>query len=268
MKECPPCQEMAPAFEKLAKNMKAIGIKVGKINVEDNQDIARQYNIQQVPKLYLFRPNKEPEEYQGDRTERTMKTFILDLQLGEKQVTQLTKEERINKFFNESSRIPRVLLLSSRKDVAPVFKQICYHHRRGVVCGFVSELHDSINEVKEKLTIFGNVSTEEMEYPEIYVINPRGTPRLNKYNGKHNYEAINEFVSEFSLWKEKEDPEERKERERKQRAEERKKKREEDKAKREEDKIKREEAKQKRIAEKKAKKAAEAAAETEGKSEI
>ena len=197
---------MAPQFEKLAKNMKAIGIKVGKVNCDEQQDLARQFNIQQVPKMMLFRPNKEPIEYEGDRTEKSMKTFILDHQLGDKWVTPLTQAKHINKFFNESAKIPRVLLISSRKDVPPVFKQLCYHFRRGLMCGFSSELHDSLTDVKQKLTIFGDVDTENMEYPVVYVINPRGDPRLIEYPGKHNYEAMSEFVSEYSTWKEKEDP--------------------------------------------------------------
>lgn len=57
---CGPCRIIAPfvatiADENLGK------LKVGKLNIDDNMEIARKYNIESIPTLLLFK-NGEPVE--------------------------------------------------------------------------------------------------------------------------------------------------------------------------------------------------------------
>lgn len=61
---CMPCRMVAPAVEKIAKdNMNKI--KVCKLNVDDNQNIASQYNIQGIPALLIFKNGKEVDRIVG-----------------------------------------------------------------------------------------------------------------------------------------------------------------------------------------------------------
>ncbi|KAH7831245.1 Protein disulfide-isomerase [Monocercomonoides exilis] len=148
---CPACHQMVPELDKLAKAMRPIGIRVGKMNVEHYREFAQMYQTYQVPKCMLFRPNKTPIVYNQDRTLRTMRQFILNNQLGDKQISTLTKDERINKFFNTSAHIPRLLLLSGKSTVPPLFKQVCYKQRRGVLCGFVNARAETVTKVWDKV---------------------------------------------------------------------------------------------------------------------
>jgi flagellar biosynthesis GTPase FlhF len=216
--------------------MRAIGIKVGQLNIDNYPEYARTYNTEKIPTLLLFRPNKEPLLYNRDRTAKAMGNFITENQLGEKHVTLIEKSKHTKTFFNSSSRVPRVLVLSQRSYIPPVFKQICFKHRKGVVCGFVSEQHDTFDEVKEKLGALAgpDVNLEDLELPAVFTINPRGTPVVSKFTERVNFENMNEFVQKVSLAKPKEDPEVKKEQERKKKAEERKVKRAEEKKAREE----------------------------------
>jgi thioredoxin 1 len=51
---CGPCKMLAPIVDELAEE-KAGKLKVGKVNVDNNQDLAQQYNIRSIPTLLLFK---------------------------------------------------------------------------------------------------------------------------------------------------------------------------------------------------------------------
>ena len=55
---CGPCRMMAPAYEKAAQRLEP-ELRVAKLNTEEAQEIAAQYNIQSIPTLALFRGGKE-----------------------------------------------------------------------------------------------------------------------------------------------------------------------------------------------------------------
>jgi thioredoxin 1 len=55
---CGPCRMVGPAVEQIGKIM-ADKIKVAKLNVDENQEIAMKYGIQSIPSLVLFKNGKE-----------------------------------------------------------------------------------------------------------------------------------------------------------------------------------------------------------------
>src|SRR5258708_255405 len=54
---CPPCQMMAPVVERLADEF-AGRVKIGKLDVDNNQELAIRYGVQGIPTLGLFREGK------------------------------------------------------------------------------------------------------------------------------------------------------------------------------------------------------------------
>jgi thioredoxin len=54
---CPPCQMMAPVVERLADEF-AGKVKIGKLDVDANQEIAIRYGVMGIPTLGLFREGK------------------------------------------------------------------------------------------------------------------------------------------------------------------------------------------------------------------
>ncbi|MEK7102319.1 MAG: thioredoxin, partial [Patescibacteria group bacterium] len=62
---CGPCQQMGPVIEELAEEYKDKGVKIGKLNVVDNGDIAANYGIMSIPAFLLFKGGKEVDKMVG-----------------------------------------------------------------------------------------------------------------------------------------------------------------------------------------------------------
>lgn len=63
---CPPCKAVAPLYEQLAKD-NAIPGKIGfvKLNVDEQRELAAQYNISSIPTFLIFQDGKQIEEIKG-----------------------------------------------------------------------------------------------------------------------------------------------------------------------------------------------------------
>ena len=54
---CPPCRMVAPIIEEMARDY-AGRILFGKLNVDENQEVAMQYHIMSIPTLLVFKNGK------------------------------------------------------------------------------------------------------------------------------------------------------------------------------------------------------------------
>ena len=54
---CGPCKAIAPIVEDLAKEYDG-KVKIGKVDVDDNQQIAIKYGIRSIPTLLIFKDGK------------------------------------------------------------------------------------------------------------------------------------------------------------------------------------------------------------------
>lgn len=61
---CGPCKMMAPAFEKAAVALEP-HIRLAKLNTEDEQQIAAQFDIRSIPTMILFKEGKEIARHSG-----------------------------------------------------------------------------------------------------------------------------------------------------------------------------------------------------------
>jgi thioredoxin 1 len=51
---CGPCKMMAPIIDELAKEYEGT-VKIGKLNVDDNPDTARQYRVMSIPTFIILK---------------------------------------------------------------------------------------------------------------------------------------------------------------------------------------------------------------------
>lgn len=55
---CAPCQMVGPVIEELAEELEGKAV-VGKVNVDENQDLAQKYSVMSIPTIMLFKDGKE-----------------------------------------------------------------------------------------------------------------------------------------------------------------------------------------------------------------
>ena len=72
---CGPCRMVGPALEQIGKIM-AGKVKVTKLNVDENQEIAMKYGVQSIPSLILFKGGKEVARTIGAAPKETYMKFI------------------------------------------------------------------------------------------------------------------------------------------------------------------------------------------------
>jgi thioredoxin 1 len=62
---CMPCIMMAPVFEELSEKMSEV--KFAKVNVDDNEELARKFRVMSIPTMVIFKDGKEVERLIGSR---------------------------------------------------------------------------------------------------------------------------------------------------------------------------------------------------------
>ncbi|MGE3335548.1 MAG: thioredoxin [Rhodospirillaceae bacterium] len=72
---CGPCKQLTPALEKLVKQY-AGKVKLAKINVDDNQELAMQFRVQSIPAVYAFKGGRPVDAFMGALPESQLKQFI------------------------------------------------------------------------------------------------------------------------------------------------------------------------------------------------
>lgn len=74
---CGPCKMMAPVVEEVAEELEG-KIKVGKVNVDENQDLAMEYGVMSIPTLVVIENGKAVKTLVGFRSKQELKNLLVD----------------------------------------------------------------------------------------------------------------------------------------------------------------------------------------------
>lgn len=80
---CGPCKQLGPALEKLVREAGGT-VRMVKINVDENQELAAQMRIQSIPAVYAFKDGQPVDGFMGALPESQLKSFIDKLTGGVK----------------------------------------------------------------------------------------------------------------------------------------------------------------------------------------
>jgi thioredoxin 1 len=69
---CGPCKALTPVLEELSREYEG-RIRIGKVNIDDFQHLAAQFNIHSIPTLLLFKKGEVVEQIVGLRSKRDLK---------------------------------------------------------------------------------------------------------------------------------------------------------------------------------------------------
>ncbi|HSZ74553.1 MAG TPA: thioredoxin [Rhizomicrobium sp.] len=79
---CGPCKQLGPLLEKLVTEANG-AVRLVKINIDENQEIARQLRIQSIPTVYAFKNGQPVDGFMGAVPESQLRAFIQHLTGGE-----------------------------------------------------------------------------------------------------------------------------------------------------------------------------------------
>lgn len=68
---CGPCKMLGPVLEKISDDIEII-----KVNVDEHQDLAREYGVMSIPCIILFNEGKELKRNIGFMPETKLREFI------------------------------------------------------------------------------------------------------------------------------------------------------------------------------------------------
>lgn len=73
---CGPCQMMGPMVDELAQEYAGKNIKIGKCNVDENNDTAAQYGIMSIPAFKIFKGGQVVDEVTGGVQKEKLKEML------------------------------------------------------------------------------------------------------------------------------------------------------------------------------------------------
>ncbi len=74
---CGPCRMLAPAVEKLADKFDG-RVAVGKVNVDEEGELAQRYGVMSIPTVVLFKDGKEVERTVGVQPQGVLEKLVND----------------------------------------------------------------------------------------------------------------------------------------------------------------------------------------------
>lgn len=72
---CGPCKMMSPVIEQIAEENKE-NLKVGKVNVDDNSELAEKYNVMSIPTIIVFKNGNPVKGFVGVTSKEEIKEAL------------------------------------------------------------------------------------------------------------------------------------------------------------------------------------------------
>lgn len=78
---CGPCKQLGPVLEKAVNDAQG-AVKLVKVNIDENPEIAQQLRIQSIPTVYAFKDGQPVDGFMGALPESQVKAFVTALAAG------------------------------------------------------------------------------------------------------------------------------------------------------------------------------------------
>ncbi len=72
---CGPCRMVAPVLEELAEEMGG-RVRIGKLNVDNNQEISSSFQVSSIPTFLLFQDGEVKDRIMGAMPKRAFESFL------------------------------------------------------------------------------------------------------------------------------------------------------------------------------------------------
>src|SRR5580700_3389213 len=72
---CGPCKQLGPALEKAVREANG-AVRMVKVNIDENPELAQQMRIQSIPAVYAFKDGRPVDGFVGAQPESQVKQFV------------------------------------------------------------------------------------------------------------------------------------------------------------------------------------------------
>ena len=103
---CGPCKQLTPVLEKLIGEYSG-KVKLVKVNVDENQELAAQMRVQSIPMVVAFKEGRPVDGFSGALPESQLRTFIEKLTGGDGSNVHLTLPLKRSSARRAHARAPR-----------------------------------------------------------------------------------------------------------------------------------------------------------------
>lgn len=73
---CGPCQMIGPIVEEIAGEYEDTQVKIGKVNVDENQALAGKYEVMSIPTFLMFKNGEVVDKIVGGVTKEKLKEMV------------------------------------------------------------------------------------------------------------------------------------------------------------------------------------------------
>jgi putative thioredoxin len=157
---CGPCKQLGPLLEKVVKEAHG-AVRMVKINVDENQQLAGQLRIQSIPAVFAFFQGRPVDAFQGAQPESQLKQFVARL-------TKLGGEAPANPVDEALEHAEAALEAGDHATAADIFGQILEHEPGNVkaIAGMVRCLV-ALGELEQAAEFLGQAPKDKLNDPAI-----------------------------------------------------------------------------------------------------
>lgn len=186
---CGHCQNLKPAYEKAATNLKGLA-NVAAVNCDDdaNKPFCGSMGVQGFPTLKIITPTKagKPavEDYQGPRSAKGIVDHVVERIPN---YVKRLQDKTLDAWLKESNETTKVILFSDKGTTSPLLRALAIDFLGTVKVGQVRSREATAVET------FGVTS-----FPTLILL-PGGTKDSIMYNGEMKKDPIMAFISQIAL---------------------------------------------------------------------
>jgi protein disulfide-isomerase A6 len=188
---CGHCQRLHPEYDKASDALGGV-VNMGRVNCDDEKQLAQQYGVQGFPTIKVFNAGKEnkkkPEDYQSHRQAKAIVDYLMyKFNSLPDPVKKLASAADVDSFTSNTDRMKAILFTSKPTNPA-LFKSLAIElENSGIDFGYVP---NSNEELKSR---FG-VDKE----PTVVVIPQSGESNI-KYDGAMKKDALMQYFTKFGV---------------------------------------------------------------------
>jgi putative thioredoxin len=156
---CGPCKQLGPALEKAVREAKG-AVRMVKIDVDKNKELAAQMRIQSIPTVYAFRDGRPVDAFQGAVPDSQVKQFVAKL--------AATAAPGASPIAEAVALAKEALAAGDEPRAANIFAQIVEHDPGNVeAMAGLAKIAINKKDLKQAADILGKIPAEHANHADV-----------------------------------------------------------------------------------------------------